>query len=219
MNLNEVNFIAAGMGGVLSGVMHAPMTGIFLIAEITGGYKLLVPLMIVSALACFTCRRLEPYNVYKRQLCKAGFPLAPNPDSAAAEALQLEGLVETDFAPLKEQDNLREMIRHVMSSRRNVFPVLDEKGSLAGLVTLDKLRPFLLDSQLYEMAIVYDVMAPPGPTLKKGDSLASAARLFEKSGLWNIPVEDEAGAYLGFVSKSGVFDKYREILRNKPELF
>ena len=219
MHLNEVNFIAVGMGGLLSGVMHAPMTGIFLIAEITGGYKLLVPLMIVSALACFTCRRLEPYNVYKRSLHKAGFPLEPNPDTAAIEAMNLSELVETDFLALKEGDTLRDMIRAIMASRRNVFPVVDGKGRLAGIVTLDNLRPFLLDSQLYDMALVYDVMSQPGPTLKEGDSLAGAARLFEKCGLWNIPVEREDGSYLGFVSKSGVFDKYRELLRNKPELF
>lgn len=219
MHLNEVNFIAVAMGGLLSGVMHAPMTGIFLIAEMTGGYKLLVPLMIVSALACFTCRRLEPYNVYKRSLHKAGFPLEQNPDTAAMESMDIAGLVETDFLKLKESDTLRDMIRAVMGSRRNVFPVVDSNGRLAGIVTLDNLRPFLLDSQLYDMALVYDVMSQPGPRLKNGDSLASAARLFEKCGLWNIPVERENGVYLGFVSKSGVFDKYRDALRNKPELF
>ena len=219
IHLNEVNFIAVGMGGLLSGVMHAPMTGIFLIAEITGGYKLLVPLMIVSALACFTCKRFEPYNVYKRSLHKAGFALEPNPDTAAVEAMSLTGLVETDFLKLKESDSLRDMIRGVMSSRRNVFPVLNSNGRLSGIVTLDNLRPFLLDNQLYDMALVYDIMSQPGPTLKEDDSLATAARLFEKCGLWNIPVECEDGSYLGFVSKSGVFDKYRELLRNKPELF
>jgi len=219
MHLNEINFIAVGMGGVLSGVMHAPMTGVFLIAEITGGYKLLVPLMIVSALACFSCRLLEKYNIYKRALHKKGFDLEPNPDTAAVEATQISELVETDFIALKEGDSLREAIRAVMNSKRNVFPVLNEKGRLAGVVSLDNLRPVLLDHQLYDVVLVFDIMAPSGPSLKEGDSLANAARLFEKSGLWNIPVERHDGSHLGFVSKSGVFDKYREMLRNKQELF
>jgi len=219
MHLNEINFIAAGMGGVLSGVMHAPMTGIFLIAEITGGYKLLVPLMIVSALACFTSKRLEQYNVYKRKLNKSGFQFEPNPDAAAIESTGIREILETDFLKLKENDSLRTMIKGVMDSKRNVFPVLDDSGRIAGIVTLDRLRPFLLDSQLYDMALVYDIMEQPGPLLKEGSSLAEAAHLFGNSSLWHIPVENEKGEYLGFISKSGVFDKYRKVLREKPELF
>jgi CIC family chloride channel protein len=218
-DLSEVNFIAVGMGGVLSGVMHAPMTGIFLIAEITGGYKLLIPLMIVSSLACFACRRIEPFNIYKRALNRAGFQLEPNPESAAMETLSLSSLVERDFVKLGEGDSLRDMLKAVMASKRNIFPVIDAKGRLSGIVTLDNLRPYLLDAKLYDLVLAYDVMGSPGPALKSGDSLAEAARLFEKCGLWNLPVQGADGRHIGFVSKSGVFDKYREMLRNKPELF
>ncbi len=216
--LNEVNFIAVGMGGVLAGVMHAPMTGIFLIAEITGGYKLFIPLMIVAALSCFICKRFEPFNVYKKPLMASGLSLGSNPDTAAVEATSLRDLVERDYMAVKEDDTLRSLIRTAMASKRNIFPVVDAKGSLKGIVTLDNLRPFLLDSQLYDVALVYDIMSPPGPSLSESDSLADAARLFEKSSLWNIPVSKD-GAYLGFVSKAGVFDRYRQKLRDKPELF
>ena len=218
-HLNEINFIAVGMGGLLSGVMHAPMTGIFLIAEITGGYKLLVPLMIVSALACFTCKLFEAHNVYKRTLHKSGFSLEQNPDTAAIEATGISELIEGNFMKFNEGETLRDMIRAVMASKQNVFPVLDGAGRLSGIVTLENLRPFLLDSQIYDVTLVYDVMSQPRPSLKEGDSLAAAAHLFEKCGLWQIPVENAEGLYLGFVSKSGVFDKYREVLRNKQELF
>ena len=218
ITINEVNFIAVGMGGLLSGVMHAPMTGIFLIAEITGGYKLFIPLMIASSLACFVSKRIEKHNVYKKTLVSNGFNLEPNPDVMALETATVGGLVEHDLASVKQTDTLRNLIRIVMSSKRNVFPVLDDSGALVGIVTLGNLRPFLLDSHLYDIILVYDLMSPSGPTLDAIDSLATATRLFDKCGAWNLPVV-EKGKYLGFVSKSGVFDKYRELLRNKPELF
>lgn len=216
--LSEINCIAVGMGGVLAGVMHAPMTGIFLIAEITGGYTLFIPLMIVASLSCFICRKLSRYNVYKSVIQMRGGVPEPSKDAVAMEGVGLAGLLEKDFLPVHQDDTLRVLLQAVMHSRRNIFPVIDDERKLVGMVTLDNIRPFLLDDQLYDVALVYDVMSGPGPVLKSTDSLGDAMKLFESLRVWNLPVTED-GKYSGFVSKSGVFDRYRNMLRNKQELF
>ena len=126
--------------------------------------------------------------------------------------------MESDFIPVSVSDNLRTLLKNVMTTQRNIFPVLDEKGGIAGIVTLDDVRPFLLDSNLYDVALVYDVMSNAPPVLDASDTLAAATRLFESLNSWLVPVTRD-GKYIGFVSKSGVFDKYRELLRNQKELF
>lgn len=216
--ITEQNFIAVGMGGVLAGVMHAPMTGIFLIAEITGGYKLFIPLMIVSSLSCYICRKICRYNVYKSTIALRGGIPEPPKDTAAMEEINVEKLVEKDFIPVHQAETLRMLLTTVMKSKRNIFPVLDENDALVGIVTLDNIRPFLLDSQLYDVALVFDVMSGTGPVLNAEDSLGDATKLFESCHVWNLPVIKN-GKYLGFVSKSGVFDRYRNLLKNKAELF
>ena len=216
--LSEVNFIAVGMGGVIAGVMHAPMTGMFLIAEITGGYKLFIPLMIVASLSCFISKKIAKYNVYKSVIQVRGGSPEPNPTALMLEKVKVGDLVESDFIPVSVSDNLRTLLKNVMTSQRNIFPVLDEKGGIAGIVTLDDVRPFLLDSNLYDVALVYDVMSNAPPVLDASDTLAAATRLFESLNSWLVPVTRD-GKYIGFVSKSGVFDKYRELLRNQKELF
>lgn len=216
--ISEKNFIAVGMGGVLAGVMHAPMTGIFLIAEITGGYKLFVPLMIVASLSCYICRKFSRYNVYKSMIVMHGGTPELNQDAVAMEYLTVGELAERDFAAVQQSDTLRTLLSAFMHSKRNIFPVLDEDKHLVGIITLDNIRPFLLDDQLYDVALAYDIMSPTGPVLEYMDSLGDATKLFESCHLWNLPVVRN-GLYYGFVSKSGVFDRYRELLKNKPDLF
>lgn len=216
--ISEKNFIAVGMGGVLAGVMHAPMTGIFLIAEITGGYKLFVPLMIVASLSCYICRKFCRYNVYKTMIAMRGGTPELNRDAVAMENLTVGELAEQDFTTVKQDDTLRSLLTSFMQSRRNIFPVLDTDGALVGIITLDNIRPFLLDDQLYDVALAYDIMSPCGPVLEYTDSLGDATKLFESCRLWNLPVVRN-GLYYGFVSKSGVFDQYRDMLKNKPDLF
>ncbi len=215
----ETNFIAIGMGAVLAGVMHAPMTGIFLIAEITGGYKLFIPLMIVASLSFFVCRAITKYNVYKSAIAAKGGTPDENTDAAALKQLLVGNLVETNFVTVRPDFTLRQLLGAVMKSKRNIFPVVTEDKLLVGIVTLDNIRPFLLDQQLYDVALVYDIMSDTGPTLKETDTLKEASRLFEQWHAWNIPVVKTNGEYAGFVSKSGVFDRYRNVLRNKKDLF
>ncbi len=216
--LSEVNFLAVGMGGVLAGVMHAPMTGMFLIAEMTGGYKLFIPLMITVALACYISKRVARYNVYKSMIAVRGGAPEPNQTAVLMQKASIRELVEHDFIAVKATDTLRRLLKVVMESRRNIYPVLDDSGKILGTVTLDSIRRVLWDSNLYDVVLVYDVMTPAGPAIDCGDSIASATRMFENLGVWNLPVV-EGGKFRGFISKAGVFDKYREMLRNKPELF
>lgn len=217
--LSLANFIAVGMGGVLAGVMHAPMTGIFLIAEITGGYKLFIPLMIVASLACYVSKRLAGYNIYKSAIQMRGEVPEPNQATVAVSGVALTDLIEQDFKPVHQDDSLRTLLQAIMASKRNIFPVLDDNRKLVGLVTLDHVRPYLLDDHLYDMVLVFDIMTAPGPVLLETDRLTDATQIFEKLRAWNLPVVDNDGAYVGFVSKSGVFDRYRNILKNKQELF
>ncbi len=212
------NFIAVGMGGVLAGVMHAPMTGIFLIAEITGGYRLFVPLMIVASLSCYICRKICRYNVYKSTIASQGGTPEPRKETAAMEKINVEKIVEKNFMTVKQNDTLRTLLTIIMKSKRNIFPVIDDDSCLVGLVTLDDIRPFLLNDSLYDVVLVYDVMSDTGPVLSADDSLYEATKLFESCGRWNLPVVKN-DKYLGFVSKAGVFDRYRNLLKNKTELF
>ncbi len=216
--IDPVNCVAVGMGGVLAGVMHAPLTGMFLIAELTGGYKLFVPLMIVVALSSFISKRVVKHNVYKSMIAlKGGIPEEKD-DAALMMHKDLKDLIESDYVSVKQTDTLRTLLKALMKSKRNIFPVLSEEGSIVGIVKVDNIRPFLLNTELYDMVLVFDMMSPPGPSLETTDSLHDATTLFESLHVWNLPVV-EKGKYLGFVSKAGVFDSYRQVLSSKRDLF
>ena len=216
--IDPVNCVAVGMGGVLAGVMHAPLTGMFLIAELTGGYKLFVPLMIVVALSSFISKRIARHNVYKSMIAMKGGTPEQKDDAVILMGTQLRDLVENDYVPVKQTDTLRTLLKALMKSRRNIFPVLSDEGAIVGIVRVENIRPFLLDTELYDMVLVFDMMSATGPVLEATDSLHDATQLFENLHVWNLPVV-ENGKYLGFVSKAGVFDSYRKMLRSKQELF
>ena len=216
--VSEMNFLAIGMGGVLAGVMHAPLTGIFLIAELTGGYKLFIPLMIVSALSTFVCRKLCTHNVYKTMILFHGGDPDGTRDADALTRAIPDDLIEKDYLPLAETDSMRSVLNSVMKTHQNVFPVLDRDGRLAGIVTLDDIRHYLLETSLYDVALVFDIMRPPEAVLKPGDTLGRAINLFEKHHETAIPVV-RGCAYIGFVTKDRVLDRYRYLIENRPELF
>lgn len=216
--IDPVNCIAVGMGGVLAGVMHAPLTGMFLIAELTGGYTLFVPLMIVVAFSSFISKRLVKHNVYKSMIVMKGGVPEQSDDEVLLMSAHLRNLVEKDYSPVHENDTLRTLLKAVMHSHRNIFPVLSEDGKLVGIVRVDSIRKFILNAELYDMILVYDVMSDTGPVLDANDSLSDAATLFDRLRIWNLPVT-ENGKYIGFVSKAGVYDNYRRMLREKPDLF
>jgi CIC family chloride channel protein len=216
--ISELNFLAIGMGGVLAGVMHAPLTGIFLIAELTGGYKLFIPLMIVSALSTFVCRKLCTHNVYKTMILFHGGDPDGTRDADALTRAIPDDLVEKDYLPLSETDSMRSVLHSVMKTHQNVFPVLDSDNRLAGVVTLDNIRHYLLETSLYDVALVFDIMRTPEAILKPGDTLGRAITLFEKHRETAVPVVRD-GICLGFVTKDRVLDRYRYLIENRAELF
>ena len=217
-HIDPVNCIAVGMGGVLAGVMHAPLTGIFLIAELTGGYKLFVPLMIVAALSSFISKLIAKHNVYKSAIVMQGGSPEVKVEEGMLKRRHLQGLVEQDFRKVKENDTLRELLQTVIHSKRNLFPVVDDEGHLTGILSIDHIRPHILETELYDVLVVYDFMSPTGPMLDINDSLSDAVALFEKLRVWNLPVI-ENGKYVGFVSKAGVFEACRTLQQEKQELF
>lgn len=211
VELTPANFVACGMAGVLSGVIHAPLTGIFLIAEITGGYSLFVPLMIVSALSFFIARYFEPYSVYTKRLARKGIWSQSEKDRSVLAQMQTEGLVERDFIPVGPKDTLGHLVAVVAKSKRNLFPVLDLEDRLVGVVLLDDIRPVMFRRDQYENTLVRDLMIKPPAIIESGENMQSVMKQFESSGAWNLPVVEQ-GKYIGFISKSAVFTQYRSLL-------
>lgn len=216
MELNMANFIVVGMAGVLSGVNHAPLTAIFLIAEITGGYILFVPLMIVSAFSYFIARYFEPYTVYTKKLAERGDLIAHDKDKVVLNQMRLKNLLETDFIPVKKDDSLGELIDVVAHSKRNIFPVLDNDNRLLGLITLDTIREVMFKSDLYDTVHVKDLMFPPQTVILADEEMVEVMKKFERYNAWNLPVIEE-GKYIGFVSKSHIFTRYRGMLIEQTE--
>lgn len=210
--LPEKNFALLGMAGVMSGVMHAPLTGVFLIAELTGGYDLFLPLMIVSVSAYLTIIIFEPHSIYSMRLAKKGELLTHHKDRAVLTLMKMENVVETNFVPVHPDMDLGQMARAIAESRRNVFPVTDKKGVLVGLVKLDDIRHVMFRQELYHKYSVSNFMNELQVKLFDTDSMEQVMRTFDATGAWNLPVVDADGKYLGFVSKSKVLNAYREVM-------
>lgn len=202
-----------GMAGLMSGVMHAPMTGIFLIAELTGGYKLFVPLMIVSAVSYLCIKLFEPHSIYAMRLARRGDLLTHDKDKAILTMLNLESLIERDYNPIKPEMELGEMISAIVKSHRNIFPVIDINGYFMGVVTLDSVKKVMFRSELYHIYKVRMFMKEPPALLYISDSLRTVTNKFEETGAWNLPIVDVEGKYVGFVSRAGLFNSYRRTLK------
>ena len=210
--LPEKNFALMGMAGVMSGVMHAPLTGVFLIAELTGGYDLFLPLMIVSVSAYLTIIVFEPHSIYSMRLAKKGELLTHHKDKAVLTLMKVENVVETDFIAVRPEMDLADMVKVIARSRRNIFPVVDEEGKLLGIVLLDDIRNIMFRQELYHRFTVNRFMISPPSRLYNTDSMEQVMRTFDDTKAWNLPVVDSEGHYLGFVSKSKIFNSYREVL-------
>lgn len=212
VQLYEPNFVAAAMAGLLSGVFKAPLTGIFLIAEITGGYALFVPLMIVSAISYFTSLYFEPHSVFTRDLYKSGLWVPPHEkDLTILKNMNVAPLVETNFHTLLLDQTLGEFVKTIALSKRNIFPVLNETGALKGIVLLDSVREKMFKTELYDTLFVRDFMSTPPATVDLNEPMDKVMKKFEDHNAWNLPVLDK-GKYLGFVSKSSIFNRYRSLL-------
>ncbi len=209
--LSESNFTLVGMAGLMAGVLHAPLTAIFLIAELTGGYELFIPLMITSAISFALVKYFLPHSVYTMQLAKRGELLTHNKDQAILTLLKLDSVIENDFMPVKPNMNLGEMVKVVSSCKRNLFPVLNKDNELKGVITLDDIREIMFTPQLYEEVLVKNIMHNPPEVIFYEETMDVVMEKFKGSGAWNLPVIRD-GRYVGFVSKSKLFSVYRRKL-------
>ena len=210
-HLSLVSFTLVGMAGVMSGVMNAPLTSIFLIAELSNGYELFIPLMITSCISFALNYYLDPDSIYTKQLRQRGELLTTNKDQSAFVFLRLEDLMETDFLRIRENFTLGDIVQLISTARRNIFPVIDNFGRLIGLVQLDDLREDMFKREKYGTPIC-EYMIPAPDTILEHESIRSVLPKFEDSHTWMLPVVDKEGHYLGFISKSRILNSYREQL-------
>lgn len=211
--LPEDNFTLAGMAGMMAAVMHAPLTGIFLTAEITGGYGMFVPLIITSTVAYLTIMRFEPHSIYTKRLAQSGELITHHKDKAVLRMMEVKKLIETDFEVLSPTATLRDLVKAISHSDRNLFPVVDDHGYLRGMVKLSELKNLIFEPGLYDTVKVKDLMYMPEFFISPYDNMEVVAEKFESSGRYNLAVIDE-GKYLGFISRAVVFSKYRQTLQN-----
>ncbi|MDE7407142.1 MAG: CBS domain-containing protein, partial [Muribaculaceae bacterium] len=198
---------------VMSAVMHAPLMAIFLTAELTGGYDLFLPLLISSTISYGTIRVFEPYSIYTMRLAQRGELLTHHKDKAVLTLLKMDSVIENDFISVSPDMCLKDMCDVIARSSRNLFPVLSEKGELLGIVLLDDIRNIMFRPDLYRRMHVQKFMSMPPAKIELGDNMEHVMKTFDDTGAWNLPVVDH-GRYVGFVSKSKIFNSYRRVLRH-----
>lgn len=216
LDLSVKNFALMGMAGVMSGVMHAPLMGIFLTAELTGGYELFLPLLIVSTLSYGTIKLFEPYSIYAMRLAQRGELLTHHKDKAVLTLLKINSVIENDFVPVRPDMSLKQMVDVISKSNRNLFPVIGDNGEFLGVVLLDEIRNIMFRPYLYRRMFVYEFMSTPPAQIEISENMEQVMKTFDSTGAWNLPVVNE-GKYVGFVSKSKIFNSYRRVLRHYSE--
>ncbi len=216
ITLSTKNFALIGMAGVMSAVMHAPLMAIFLTAELTGGYDLFLPLLIVSTIAYGTIKVFEPYSIYTMRLAQRGELMTHHKDKAVLTLLKVGNVIETDFLPVHPDMSLKEVVDVISRSNRNLFPVLNNNGELQGVVQLDDIRNIMFRPDLYRKLYVSTFMSTPPARIELGENMDTVMKIFDDTGAWNLPVV-ENGRYVGFVSKSKIFNSYRRVLRHYCE--
>ncbi|MBR5835406.1 MAG: chloride channel protein [Bacteroidales bacterium] len=209
----EQNFVLVGMAGLMAGVMQAPMTAIFLIADMTGGYELLIPLILTSTVSYAATRAVEPYSIYTKRIAKRGELLTHDSDQAVLTLLKTNDLIEGDFIPVKIDASLGELVEVVATSKRNIFPVVDDRNHFHGYVSLEDIRRDMFRSDLYEKHHVFNYMVSAPAYVYIDEKMDSVMNKFEKTQAWNLPVVNHDRAYIGFVSKSKIFSAYRDQLK------
>ncbi len=211
--LPETNFVLVGMGGLMAGVMQAPLTAIFLIAEITGGYELLMPLIITSTISFATIRGVESYSIYTKRIANQGDLLTHDSDKAVLTLLKTSQMVERDFIPINVLGNLADLVAAIRQSNRSIFPVVDSKNKFQGVIYLNDIRSIMFDRSLYDSIKIESLMKNAPIVVLMDEKMDSVMNKFEVSEAWNLPVIDINGEYQGFVSRSKIFSYYREQLQ------
>ncbi len=211
VELPAQNFALAGMAGIMSGIMHAPLTGIFLTAELSGGYTLFMPLMIVSVFSFITIYVFEPHSLYAMRLAQKGELVTHHKDKAVLCLLKTENVIETDMRPIAPTAYLGDLVKIMSSCSRNVFPVLDDQGNYLGEVRVEEVRNIMFRPELYQRFSIGKLMVSPPEKVDINDSMEVVMGKFERSNAWNLPVVDGT-KYVGYVSKSKIFSAYRSVL-------
>lgn len=211
--ISNKNFTLLGMAGVMSGVMHAPLMAIFLTAEMTGGYDLFLPLLIVSTLSYMTIKCFLPYSIYTMRLAKEGDLLTHEKDKAVLTLLKVENVIEKDFKPVHPDMTLKQVVDIIAVSNRNLYPVIDDEGMLMGVVLLDDIRNIMFRTDLYKKMTVSRFMSSAPARIEIDMPMDEVMHIFDDTHAWNLPVVHH-GKYVGFVSKSKIFNSYRRVLKH-----
>jgi CIC family chloride channel protein len=212
-HLPEENFALMGMAGVMAGVMHSPLTAVFLIAELTGGFDLFLPLMIVTISAYFTIKLFNTYSIYSYRLAQKGELMTHDKDKAVLTLMNIEAVIENDFTIVHPEMTLGDMVKAISRSKRNVFPVTDDKNILRGIVLLDNIRNIMFRPEWYDRMLVNKFMVSPPAKIYNHMPAEKIMQIFEETKAWNLPVIDNEGHYLGFISQSKIFNAYRSVLQ------
>ncbi|MBE0654744.1 MAG: CBS domain-containing protein, partial [Bacteroidales bacterium] len=211
INVSEKNFTLVGMAGVMAGVMHAPLTAIFLIAELTGGYALFMPLIMTAAISYLTSIFFIPHSIYTERLAKRGDLITHHKDRAVLTLLNVKSVIEKDLIPVDPDATLGELIPVISGSKRNIFPVVDKDETLQGIILLDNIREIIFNREMYDSTYISDLMVSPPATVNPDEAMSEVMQKFEETGAWNLPVTKD-GKYVGFISKARIFNTYRKLL-------
>jgi CIC family chloride channel protein len=211
-SVSSNNFVLAGMAGVMSGVMHAPLTAIFLITEITGGHGLFLPLSLTAAFSFLLSRYIEPHSIYTSHLAKRGELITHDKDKAILTLLRTSKLIERDFITVHPEQTLGDLVKYISKSKRNIFPVVDNDSKFIGVVLLDNIRSIIFQPDQYRDTYISRLLTPAPTLIEVNETMESVMDKFEKTGAWNLPVV-ESGKYVGFLSKSKIFSSYRHLLQ------
>lgn len=211
--LPESNFALAGMAGVMAAVMHAPLTAIFLIAEITGGYEFFLPLMITSTIAFLTINLYEKHSIYSKRLADKGELITHDKDKAALSRLKINKLVEHNFLTVNPDETLGDLVKTVAKSERNVFPVVDEENNFLGVVFINDIRHIIFNTELYNTTYIRNLMFMPDTIINLDATMEDVAKKFNETSHYNLPVVNN-GKYIGFVSRANVFSAYRNLIKD-----
>lgn len=209
----EQNFVLVGMAAMMAGVMQAPMTAIFLIAEITGGYELFLPLILASAISFGVTRLFEKYSIYSKRIAQTGELLTHNSDQAVITLLKAEDIVRDKYPRISDKSTLKEIMPVISGDNSAVFPVLDDTGHFKGMIDMDTFRKYMFRNDLLETLSVKDIMEAPVDFVYQGEPMAEVMEKFDKTGAWRIPMVKPDMTYLGFISKSRILMAYREELK------
>ena len=212
VTISENNFSLVGMAGVMAGVMHAPLTAIFLIAEITGGYDLLIPLILTATISYLTILTFEKQSIYTMRLAQRGELMTHHKDKAVLSMLSIEDVLEKDFRKVKADGKLSHLVKAISKSKRNIFPVVDEEKVLVGIIKLDDVRDIIFNTELYDKVEIPELMQPPAAVISIDEKMERVLEIFEETESWNLPVTDN-GHYIGFISRSNILTSYRKLLK------